>query len=263
MILRRLLLFVVFAGLTVPVVPVSAQPDSLQAAFQTGNEAYRQGRYAEAVDAYRSILESGRAGAQVYYNLGNAYYRTGEIGRSIQFYEKAQTLRPDDRRIRHNLERARDEVPAARAGNASPGDQLRSLVRTTLAPLPLFVFALLLLSAAGAVALTRDRPDDPGWTHPLTVGLAAGGLCLALAAFGTSYLEATASRAVVITERVPLRSAPSGTSAPDTTLPEGVLLHILPRPRDTDTSATEIWTYVRLTDGRRGWLPASALGRVD
>jgi len=261
--MRRLFLSLVVAGLAVPVFAAPAQPDSLQALFERGSDAYREGRYGQSIEAYRSILRSGRGGAEVYYNLGNAYYRAGELGRAIQFYEKARTLRPGDLRVRHNLERAREQVP--RAQDAAPADRLQTLVRDTLDPLPLFVFGLLLLSAAGAVAVARDTPDggQPGWRTPLAIGLAAGGLLLGGAAIGTSYLEATASRAVVIADRVALRTAPAGTSAADTTLPEGVLLRVLPTPRTADTSGTDIWNYVRLPDGRRGWLPTSALGRVE
>jgi len=268
--MRRLLLCLVVAGLAVPALAAPSQPDSVEVRFETGTEAYREGRYEQSIEAYRSILESGRGSAEVYYNLGNAYYRAGEIGRAIQFYEKARTLRPGDARIRHNLEQARDQVPAARTQAAPPSARLQALVRDTLDPLPLFVFALLLLSAAGAVAVVRDAPDAdrPGWRNSLAIGLAAGGLLLGGTAIGTSYLEATASRAVVIADRVALRSAPSGTSTADTTLPEGVLLRVLPTPRTADPSAGDAsapgtWNYVRLPDGRRGWLPTSTLGRVE
>jgi hypothetical protein len=268
--MRRLLLCLVVAGLAAPALAAPAQPDSVEARFDAGTEAYREGRYGQSIDAYRSILESGRGSAEVYYNLGNAYYRAGEMGRAIQFYEKARTLRPGDARVRHNLEQARDRVPSARTQNAPPSARLQALVRDTFDPLPLFVFTLLLLSAAGAVAVVRDAPDAdrPGWRNSLAIGLVAGGFLLGGAAIGTSYLETTTSRAVVIADRVALRSAPSGTSAADTTLPEGVLLRVLPTPRAADTSAagasaTGAWNYVRLPDGRRGWLPTSALGRVE
>jgi SH3-like domain-containing protein len=80
------------------------------------------------------------------------------------------------------------------------------------------------------------------------------GLLLVIVAFGTSYVQSTQRRAVVVSDRAPLRTAPDPAAVSDTTLSEGTLLAV--RARRTQ------WTEVRLADGTRGWVPSRALGDV-
>ena len=81
-----------------------ANPDQL---FQEANQAYDQKDYSAAVDKYKTLLDSGAATASVYYNLGNAHFRLGNLGEAIWSYRKAQKLSPNDRDLSANLEFAR------------------------------------------------------------------------------------------------------------------------------------------------------------
>ena len=81
-----------------------ANPDQL---FQEANQAYDQKDYSAAVDKYKTLLDSGAATASVYYNLGNAAFRLGNLGQAIWSYRKAQKLSPNDRDLKENLEFAR------------------------------------------------------------------------------------------------------------------------------------------------------------
>ncbi|EDP96689.1 tetratricopeptide repeat protein [Kordia algicida OT-1] len=73
------------------------------ALFESANTAYNDGNYAEAIAQYKSILETGNHSAAIYYNLGNAYYKSNEIGPSVYYFEKALQLSPDDKDILNNL----------------------------------------------------------------------------------------------------------------------------------------------------------------
>ena len=72
-------------------------------AFQRGNSLYNQEKYQEAIDAYTTILNSKQESAALYYNLANAYYKLGNIGSSIYYYEKALQLAPNDEDVANNL----------------------------------------------------------------------------------------------------------------------------------------------------------------
>ncbi len=72
-------------------------------AFQRGNSLYNQEKYQEAIDAYKTILDTGQESASLYYNLGNAHYKLSNIGFSIFYYEKALKLTPNDDDIKNNL----------------------------------------------------------------------------------------------------------------------------------------------------------------
>ena len=71
--------------------------------FQQANEYFVQKQYDKAIESYRQLVSSGYEGTSLFYNLGNAYYRSGKIGYAILYYEKALRLSPGDEDIKHNL----------------------------------------------------------------------------------------------------------------------------------------------------------------
>ncbi|MBN2411976.1 tetratricopeptide repeat protein [candidate division KSB1 bacterium] len=75
--------------------------------FQKGNEFYQQGEYQQAVEMYETALSTGYESAEIYYNLGNAYFKSNQIGKSILNYERAKKLTPRDEDILFNLDIAR------------------------------------------------------------------------------------------------------------------------------------------------------------
>lgn len=73
------------------------------------DSAYVRGQYQQAISLYESLLEQGSS-ADVFYNLGNAYYRTENIPEAVLNYERALLLSPGDRDIRFNLQIARSRT---------------------------------------------------------------------------------------------------------------------------------------------------------
>lgn len=72
--------------------------------FDAANELYRKENYAEAIQKYESILAKDKVeSAELYFNLGNSYYKTGKIAPSIYNFEKALLLNPNDESIKTNL----------------------------------------------------------------------------------------------------------------------------------------------------------------
>lgn len=232
---------------------------SVEAQFKKGNEAYRQGEYAAAVDAYRSVLEAGRTNLALYHNLGNAYYRLGQTGRAIQYYEKARRLAPTDPSVLHNLERARQDVPESPP--PAVATQWQRLVNT-VSPLALYVVALLLLTTGTTLAAARaDRLRDAvrdgiGWAVTGT------GLVVAALALGASYLQQTQPQGVVLPERASVYASPRPDAPADTTLREGQQV-LLSAAASTARPADTTWTAVRLSDGSTGWMRRDAVGRIQ
>jgi len=77
---------------------------TLEYNFEQGNQLYIDGNYSGAVEEYEKILQAGYESPQLYYNLGNAYFRDGQLGLAIANYTRARRLSPRDDDIRANLE---------------------------------------------------------------------------------------------------------------------------------------------------------------
>jgi len=75
----------------------------LDSIFDQSNAFYTDGKYQMAIDGYQDILNSGYESAELYYNLGNAYYKLNNIPESNFFYEKARSISPTDEDILINL----------------------------------------------------------------------------------------------------------------------------------------------------------------
>lgn len=86
---------------------IFAQTLWAQSDFETGNALYAKENYKEAVKNYEAIIATGNQSAEVYFNLGNCYYKLQQVAPAIYYYEKALLLNPNDTEIRTNLEFAR------------------------------------------------------------------------------------------------------------------------------------------------------------
>ncbi|NJN94350.1 MAG: tetratricopeptide repeat protein [Anaerolineales bacterium] len=91
-------------------VTLAQEPVTPTQAMRVANEKYEAGDYAEASAIYEAILDSGLSHSSVYYNLGNAYFKQGDLGRAILNYRRAQSLDPRDGDIAVNLSIARAQT---------------------------------------------------------------------------------------------------------------------------------------------------------
>lgn len=231
---------------------VAAQPDSLKKEFETANAAYEQGRYARALTHYRAILTAGYESGALYYNMGNTYVRLDNLGQGIRYYEKARRVRPEDLRIQHNLEQARRWADVDR--RTIPPRGLQGLVQNW-SPLALYVVGLLLFGVGLVTAVVRYQPARIDATnHPLVWGPVSAGLLIVALALTTSALQSVEQRAIVVGDRVQLRTEPNPDATADTTLTEGTLVDL--RTRQSE------WRHVRSAGSIRGWVPAEALGEI-
>jgi len=83
---------------------------SAQEDFFEANRAYKNDQFQEAIDGYLKLIENGFKNGHIYYNLGNAYFRIGDLGRAILFLERAHLLIPRDDDLLFNLAHARNQA---------------------------------------------------------------------------------------------------------------------------------------------------------
>jgi tetratricopeptide (TPR) repeat protein len=97
--MKKILLLVVFIG--------TSLISQAQNMIQQANDAYTNGNFDQAIELYQQSLDSVGVSADIYYNIGNSYYRLNRIASAILYYERALLLSPGDKDIRFNLEIAR------------------------------------------------------------------------------------------------------------------------------------------------------------
>ena len=78
-----------------------------QTAFEKGNQYYAKENYQAAISSFESVVNSGKQSAELFFNLGNCYYKLHKVAPAIYNYEKALLLSPNDIEIKTNLEFAR------------------------------------------------------------------------------------------------------------------------------------------------------------
>ena len=250
--MRCALLLFVGCGLIALLVsaPVFGQPvDTL---FAEGNRHYQAGDVEAALAAYQQIVNRGTTSGALYFNMGNAYFRLGATGQAIRHYEKARRWGADATRLRHNLAIAYERLPGA--AEPPPRHPVWERAAATVGTTPVFIAGLALLLISLAVGV-YDRWDGPPLAQrTLTYGTAAVAGVLLFTAFGASYLQTQAPRAVVLPDRAPLHARPTANAPADTTLPEGAIVEVQRNAPD--------WTRIRLPNGRTGWMPTPALGDI-
>lgn len=101
--------------LVAPLILYSQTPEEL---IEKGNQQYINGDFEAAIESYKTVVDSGYESATLFYNLGNAYYKSNRVTHAILYYEKAKLLAPNDDEINYNLELAKtyvidkiDEIP--------------------------------------------------------------------------------------------------------------------------------------------------------
>src|ERR1700746_807661 len=104
---RAALIAFLFCALATP--SLLAQGD---AEFEKANQEFAQGEFKEAISGYEALIRGGQSSANVFYDLGNAYFRAGDFGRAILNYERALALERHHPEATANLQIARDETRA-------------------------------------------------------------------------------------------------------------------------------------------------------
>ena len=235
--------------------PLAAQ----QELVLEGNRLYQESDYQGALQAYLRVYDSGLEAGALNYNIGNTYFKTGDLARAILFYERAARLLPGDEDVDANLTLA------------------RTLTVDDIDPLPRFW-----LHAAWDVWVGLFPRTGLIWLVALAYGLAGSGLAwsilgkssaarplgrrVALVAAGVTMIFglnlavrelgwAANERAVVMASEVGAQSAPSDDpNLTVLTLHEGTTVRVDRR--------SDGWAEIVLMDGRVGWVRTEALETI-
>jgi tetratricopeptide (TPR) repeat protein len=226
--------------------------DAVEASFFAGNHAYADGRYGDAVASYEQALAAGEASGALYFNLGNALFKRGDVPAALASYLRAQRLLPRDPDVAANLSFARESLELA--GDDPPYWQRAFFAiayRTTEAELALAAAALWwLLCGAGAVALAAPRLREPlRW--PLCIGAALLVVVAANLVYRHQALELRGEAVVTAANGAAVRFEPRDDGTEHFEAPPGTRL--------TVSEQRDGWAQVSRRDGRRGWVKSNAI----
>ncbi len=222
--------------------------------FQDANLLYKNNKYDEAVSAYEKILEGGFESGALYYNLGNSYFKKGDLGRALLNYERAKIFIPHDSDLRSNHNFVRNILNVPPRYSSEPwflrwldrsfdGIAMNSL--TVLAGALWFLILIILASILWLPSLKRPAV-------PLAVILAVMLLAcsVALGRKAVSYERG----ALIIAGGVEAKFEPRDGATTYFSIPEGSFVTILDR--------SGAWVKVRRHDAKIGWVKDKAVAAI-
>lgn len=215
--------------------------------YERGNAAYRAGEYADAVSAYEQLAASGVWNKEVYFNLGNAYYHQGDLGRAVLNFERAVAIEPDFEPARRNL-----GIVVAETVNRLERPEGFALAgrgpsRLSGIPQPAFQGAILVFWCLlwGILVVIRRRAAIPR-KAAAALWILAGLCAVALAVPAPPILSA-----VVTAHEAPLRYGPDPRDPVRDTLAAG--------DRVLVDRVDGAWARVETAPGVRGWIDLSEI----
>ena len=225
---------------------------------QNADDEYAKGNYQQAIKDYQEILKTG-VSSEIYYNLGNAYYRTDNITQALLAYERALQLSPGDNDIRFNLQYARSKT----IDKITPETEMffvtwyNSLVNFTsvdrwanTAIVSIVMALLLILVFLFAPQMWARKSGFYGSAVFLLLFAFAN-----LFAFQQKHELETKQGAIVIAPTVNVKKTPAASGTDVFVIHEGTRVDI------TDRGMKQ-WRGIKLADGREGWLKTSQIAEI-
>lgn len=228
-----------------------AQQDALDAAVT----AYDSAQYQQVIDAYEQIASQYGVSPELYYNLGNAYFKLKEYPRAILNYERCLLRDPSNADAQQNVELARMQCVDRVESIEPPIFVLWSQsVRDTMSCDAWgrwgIIMFLLFIAGCGLYFFGVK-------TSLRKCGFYGGIVCLLLFFFAIHYAGQQRDKllvrdqAIVLTPSVVVRSSPAESGTQLFTIHEGLKVRV--------RSTLSGWSEIELTDGKVGWIPSNGL----
>ncbi len=226
--------------------------------FEKANKAYRNAYYEEALSAYHQIDSLGWQSAELYYNLGNTYYKLNQVAPSIFYFEKALLLDPNNEDIKQNLAFA--QRMTIDAFEVLPKSIFQKINERIIYPVHYntwawvsivlaFMVSFFFLSYYFSTATNKKRLF-------FIISLVSTGLFLLSMSFviKAKHFDNHNKPAIVFSAVVSVKSEPSLNASESFELHEGTKVQIVETIDD--------WSKIKLADGKIGWLKSETLKNI-
>lgn len=218
--------------------------------FKSANDLYKNDKLEEAIELYKKIETKGLVSSELFYNLGNSYYKLNKVGPSIYYYEKALKMNPLNEDVKNNLVFARrlalDNIEEL------PKTVFQRINKNVLQKLSYNQWAIVVVvfSILGSLLFLlfyfASSPSKKRF-YFVTSSLS---FVLLIFSFLITYNQYSLSRnnkvAIIFAEKTEVRNAPTLNSEEVFTLHEGTKVIVL--------DAIDNWKKIKLADGKLGWI---------
>jgi hypothetical protein len=235
----RALLLALFAALCLAGPAVAGPVDA-------GAAAWADGDIEGALSEWQPSADGGWGSGRVKFDVGNAYYRRGDLPRAIAYWRAAGVYRPRTSGVAHNLALARSELTGVPTPVGAPAIWMRILT-----PGELGLLGLALATLGSGLLVTRRRRQAARW--PGVLASLGGSAVVALAVWGW-WAQANAPLAVVVDGPAIARSTPDAGAESRMTLEPGAEVAVVQSMRG--------FLLVETGEDERGWVPEGAVLRI-
>ncbi len=221
--------------------------------FYKGNTLYEEGKYDEAIREYSRLYEQGFESGSLYYNIGNCYFKKGDIGRAILNYERAKKLIPGDSDLVSNYTYARSLIKGDISKISTPWFKRISnkFNFLTINGLTVFLSAMFVFTFFFLLSGLFFLPLKRYYRYVLPVLLIismAGALSL------YSRVLMLGKEAIIISENADAKFEPLDNATMYFTLYEGMKISILETNKE--------WCKIKRADGKTGWIRAQEIEKI-
>ena len=232
---------------------VTAQ--NVDSLFVTANNLYKNGKFEEAIEKYKKVASQELVSSELYYNLGNSYYKLNKVGPSIYYYEKALKLDPLNEDVKNNLIFAKrlalDNIEEL------PKTVLQKFNKNYLQKLSYNQWAIVVIvfSFLGSLLFLlfyfAEIPSKKRFYFATSIISFIFLLSTIFITYNQYNYSKKNKEAIVFAEKTEVRNAPTLNSEEVFTLHEGTKVYVL--------DAVDNWKKIKLADGKIGWIIADDL----
>jgi tetratricopeptide (TPR) repeat protein len=254
--MKKLTLIVVFLSLFGPATGFAS--NNTNELLKKAEQAYDSKKYKEAIESYEKLVNEGYNSFQLYFNLGNAYYRNNELGKAIYYYELARKAEPNDEDVRINLGIASaktiDKIDSKENFFISA---VKTNVLSTFTTKAWAIFTIVCFALACVLFFVFVISN-----RTMLKRLAFLASCVLFLAFLITYFlgySAVQARyenkfAIILAKEIKVMNEPTALAKSKFVLHEGTKIRVVENNGD--------WLLIKLDNGNEGWVTVGDVGII-
>ena len=232
---------------------------NLQELFSSANDLYRQEKIEQAIKLYQKIESEGMVSSELFYNLGNSYYKLNKVGPSIFYYEKALELNPLNQDVKNNLVFAKrlaldniEELPK------TVFQKINSNFLQKISYNQWAIIAIIFSLIGSMLFMVFYFANTPAKKRFYFV-LSSLSFILLILFFSITVQQYSFAKnnkaAIVFAEKTEIRNAPTLNADQVFTLHEGTMVTVL--------DVIDDWKKIKIADGKQGWIISSEIKELN